>query len=279
MTHLRLSWVKDPSRGILSSAKKIPSFLFVNLQTTSHTINKCGRARKGGSDGGTLCESRRDVNGSQKRSRADVRPDFPPWQPTGHHAGSRLDGKGSRAGRATSAGLALARNPDLAATAAPAGHASTCRTAAGASRPRGTTKNLTSVRRCANPNRCFRISRTRRQPARPRQFPPQLLLGSEISTVFLAGGGHSRRGCCARSVIPGSVHGARGVDSVSGFLARVSPPRSQVGARSVNAVGLRPYPGSQTDTLRACATKNLHPRVFLQVIRAIEILTRRFLVL
>lgn len=29
-------------------------------------------------------------------------------------------------------------------------------------------------------------------PAAPDTFPPQLLLGSEISTVFLAGGGHSR---------------------------------------------------------------------------------------
>ena len=69
-------------------------------------------------------------------------------------------------------------------------------------------------------------------PARPRHISaPALLLGSEISTVFLAGeGGHSRRGCCARSVIPGSVHGAHGVDGASGFLARVSPPRSQVGA-------------------------------------------------
>ena len=109
-------------------------------------------------------------------------------------------------------------------SAAPAGRASTCRTAAGDSRPRGTTMYLTSVQRCADLNRGFSLANaptTRRQTRAPLHMDLESCVYA-VSGFFVLGD-RTRRGCCARSIIPGAVRSARGVDRVARSLDRASP--------------------------------------------------------
>ena len=140
-------------------------------------------------------------------------------------------------------------------SAAPAGRASTCRTAAEDSRPRGTKMYLTSVQRCADLNRGFSLANaptTRRQTRAP--LFPHMDLESCVYAVsgFFVLGDRTRRGCCARSIIPGPVRSARGVDRVARSLDRASPAGFHAQPHRPTGRVLTHSPRGQTS----------HPRVF-----------------
>ena len=75
-------------------------------------------------------------------------------------------------------------------------------------------------------SRLFTRERADDAPPNPRApFPPHMDLESCVYAVsgFFVLGDRTRRGCCARSIIPGAVRSARGVDRVARSLDRASP--------------------------------------------------------
>ena len=83
---------------------------------------------------------------------------------------------------------------------------------------------LTSVQRCADLNRGFSLANaptTRRQTRAPLHMDLESCVYA-VSGFFVLGD-RTRRGCCARSIIPGAVRSARGVDRVARSLDRASP--------------------------------------------------------
>lgn len=112
---------------------------------------------------------------------------------------------------------------------------------------------LTSVQRCADLNRGFSLANA---PTTRRQTRAPLDMDSESCVYAVSGffvpGDRTRRGCCARSIIPGPVRSARGVDRVARSLDRASPAGFHAQPHRPTGRVLTHSPRGQTS----------HPRVF-----------------
>ena len=112
---------------------------------------------------------------------------------------------------------------------------------------------LTSVQRCADLNRGFSLANA---PTTRRQTRAPLDMDSESCVYAVSGffvpGDRTRRGCCARSIIPGAVRSARGVDRVARSLDRASPAGFHAQPHRPTGRVLTHSPRGQTS----------HPRVF-----------------
>ena len=190
---------------------------------------------------------------TQKMPNHSIFPDIPTSGPRGHD----LTGKEAAQGTCHKCGGSLSRgNAGLAKQCGACGtrfHMSDCGERLAAAGYHDVFDQCPKVRRPES--RLFTRERADDAPPNPRApFPPHMDLESCVYAVsgFFVLGDRTRRGCCARSIIPGAVRSARGVDRVARSLDRASPAGFHAQPHRPTGRVLTHSPRGQTS----------HPRVF-----------------